>query len=70
MSGVIGNHVLPEVCLECGPRIQKPIAWFRENNELTCPRGTTVYHATDELIAIIDQLAGAIGRLVRPAFER
>jgi hypothetical protein len=69
MSGVLENYVLPVVCPKCGAQIQKPVAWFRENNEVTCPCGTTRYLATDELIAIIDQLEGAIGRLIRPAPE-
>jgi hypothetical protein len=60
---VIGNYVLPVICPKCGAQIQKGIAWFRENHEVTCPCGTTVYLATDELIAIIDQLEVAIGRL-------
>jgi hypothetical protein len=69
MSSVIENYVSPVVWQECGAQIQKPIAWFRENNEITCPGGTTIYLATDELIAIIDQLEGAIGRPIRPAPE-
>ena len=63
MSSVIDNYVLPVICPKCAAHIQKPIAWFRENHEVTCPCGTTIYLATDELIAIIDQLEGAIGRL-------
>jgi NAD-dependent SIR2 family protein deacetylase len=63
VSSVIDNYVLPVICPKCGAHIQKPIAWFRENHEVTCPCGTTIYLATDELIAIIDQLEGAIGRL-------
>ena len=69
MSGVIGNYVLPVVCPKCGAQIQKPIAWFRENSELICPCGTAIYLATDELIAIIDQLEVAIGHLIRAAPE-
>jgi hypothetical protein len=63
LSGVIGNYVLPEVCLKCGAQIQIPIAWFRENNQLGCPRGITIYFATD------DRLEGAIGRVIRPGPE-
>jgi hypothetical protein len=69
MFGIIDNYVFPIVCPKCGSQIQKSVSWFRENNELTCPCGTTIYLATDELIAIIDQLEGAIGRLIRPAPE-
>jgi hypothetical protein len=69
VSGVIDNYVLPVVCPKCGAQIQKSVAWFRENSELTCPCGTTIYLATDELIAIIDQLEGAIGRVIRPGPE-
>ena len=69
MSGVMENYVLPVICPKCGAQMQKSIAWFRENNEITCPCGTTIYLATDELIPIIDQLEGAIGRLIRPAPE-
>jgi hypothetical protein len=65
VSNVIDNYVLPVV--KCAAHIQKPIAWFRENHEVTCPCGTTIYLATDELIAIIDQLEGAIGHLIRPS---
>jgi len=67
MSSVMDNTVLPVVCPKCGAQIQKSIAWFKENNELNCPCRTTIYLETDALIAIIDQLEGAIGRLVRPA---
>jgi hypothetical protein len=42
---------------------------FKQNNELYCPCGTTINLATDELIAIIGQLEGALGRLIRPAPE-
>jgi NAD-dependent SIR2 family protein deacetylase len=63
VSSVIDNYVLPVICPKCGAHIQKPIAWFRENHEVTCPCGTTIYLATEELIAIIDQLEVAIGRL-------
>ena len=70
MSNIIANYVLPVVCPKCSAQIQKSIEWFRKNNELTCPCGTTIYLATDELIAIIDQLEGAIGRLIRPAPQR
>jgi hypothetical protein len=70
MSSMIDNYVLPVVCPKCGAQIQKSIEWFRENSELICPCGTTIYLATHELIAIIDQLEGAIGRLIRPALQR
>jgi hypothetical protein len=70
MSSTIDNYVLPVVCPKCGAQIQKSIEWFRKNNELICPCGTTMYLATNELIAIIDQLEGAIGRLIRPPPQR
>jgi hypothetical protein len=70
MSSIIDNYVLPVVCPKCGAQIQKSIDWFRKNNELICPCGTTIYLATHELITIIDQLEGAIGRLIRPAPQR
>jgi hypothetical protein len=69
MSGVIENYVFPVICPKCGAQMQKSIAWFRENNEIACPCGTTIYLETDELISVIDQLEGAIGRLIRPAAE-
>ena len=69
MSHIIDNTVLPVVCPKCGARIQKSIAWFRQNNELGCPCGTTIYLETGELITIVDQLEGALGRSVRPAPE-
>jgi hypothetical protein len=69
VSSVIDNYVLPVICPKCGAQIQKSVAWFRENSELTCPCGTTIYLATDELIAIIGQLESAIGRLIRPGPE-
>jgi hypothetical protein len=66
MAGIIENYVLPIVCPKCGAQIQKSIAWFRKNNEVACPCGTPIHLATDELIAAVEQLEGAIGRLVRP----
>ena len=69
MSGVVDNYVPPVVFPKCGAHIHKTVAWFRENHEVTCPCGTTIYLATDELIAIIDQLEVAIGHLMRPAPE-
>lgn len=69
MPSVIDHYVLPVVCPKCAALIEKPIAWFIENHEVTCPCGTTIYLATDELIAIIDQLEVAIGHLIRPAPE-
>ena len=69
MLGVIGNYVLPEVCLKYGAQIQRSIVSFRENNQLGCPRVTTIYLATDGLMMIIDRLKGAIGRLIPPAPE-
>jgi hypothetical protein len=70
MSSIIGNYVLPVVCPKCGAQIQKSIEWFSKNNELICPCGTAIYLATDELIAVIDQLESAMGRLIRPAPQR
>jgi hypothetical protein len=63
MAGILENYVLPVVCPKCGTQMQKTIGWFRENNEISCPCGT------DELVRIIDELEGAIGRLIRPAPE-
>jgi len=65
MANVLENYVLPVVCPKCGAQIQKTIGWFRENNEIACP----IYLVTDELVRIIDQLEGAIGRLIRPTPE-
>jgi hypothetical protein len=70
VSSVIDNYVLTVIFPKCTAHIQKPVVWFRENNEVTCPCGTTIYLTTDELIAIIDQLEVAIGHLIRPAPER
>ena len=50
-------------------QMQKATGWFRENNEIICPGGTTIYLMTGELIRIIDDLEGAIGRLIGPAAE-
>ena len=69
MFSVIDDYVLPVIFPKCAAYIQKPITWFRENHEVTCPCGATFYLATDELIAIIDQLEVAIGHLIRPAPE-
>jgi NAD-dependent SIR2 family protein deacetylase len=66
---VMDSSVLPVVCPKCGAQIQKSVVWFRQNRELGCPCGTTIYLETDELITIIDQLEGALGRLIRPAPE-
>ena len=69
MSGVLENYVLPVVCPKCAAQIQKTIRWFRENNEISCPCGTTIYLETDELVLIVDELEDALGRLIRPAPE-
>jgi hypothetical protein len=69
MAGVLENYVLPVVCPKCGAQMQKTIGWFRENNKIICPCGTTIYLVTDELVRIIDELEGAIGRLIRPRPE-
>jgi hypothetical protein len=45
----------------------RTIGWFRENREVSCPFGTKVYLVTDELVRIINELEGAIGRLIRLA---
>jgi hypothetical protein len=63
----LGVNRISTVCPKCSAQIQKSIDWFRKNNELICPCGTTIYLATHELMTIIDQLEGAIGRLIRPA---
>jgi hypothetical protein len=68
MTG-LENYVLPVVCPKCGAQMQKATGRFRENNEIICPGGTTIYLVTDELIRIIDDLEGAIGRLIGPAAE-
>jgi hypothetical protein len=70
MSGILAESALPVVCPKCGAKIQKTVQWFRENNEISCPCGTTIYLATDELIPIIDRLEVVIRRLIRPAPER
>jgi hypothetical protein len=69
MTGILENYVLPVVCPKCGAQIQKTIGWFRENNEISCPCGTSNYLVTEELVRIIDELEGAIGRLMRPTPE-
>ena len=69
MGGILENYVLPMVCPKCGAQMQKTIGWFRQNNEIICPGGTTIYLVTDELIRIINDLEGAIGRLIRLAPE-
>jgi hypothetical protein len=53
VSSVIDDYVLPVICPKCAAHIQKPITWFRENHEVTCPCGITIYLATDELLTII-----------------
>ena len=69
MANVLENYVLPVVCPKCAAQIQKTIGWFRENNEIACPCGTPIHLVTDELVRIIDELEGAIGRLIRPTPE-
>ena len=66
---LLGTMCRREVFLKYGAQIQRSIASFRENNQLGCPRGTTIYLATDGLMMIIDRLEGAIGRLIPPALE-
>ena len=62
MSDVLENFVLQVVCPKCVAQIQKTIGWFKENDEVRCPCGTTIYLVTEELIRIIDELEGAISR--------
>jgi hypothetical protein len=62
MSGILENYGLPIACPKCNAESQKTVQWFRENSEISCPCGTTIYLATDELIPIIE-------RLIRPAPE-
>jgi len=50
-------------------KFRRTIGWFRENNEISCPCGTTNYLVTEELVRIIEELKGAIGRLIRPTPE-
>ena len=51
------------VCPKCGAKLQKTIGWRRDNREVSCPFGTKVYLVTDELVRIINEPEGAIGRL-------
>jgi class 3 adenylate cyclase len=50
------------------------VQWFRENSEISCPCGTTIYLATDELIPIIERLYGRLpkarGTMEAPPVER
>jgi hypothetical protein len=57
------------VCPKCGAKLQKTIGWFKENREVSCPFGTKVYLVADELVRIINESEGAIGRLIRPIRE-
>jgi hypothetical protein len=57
------------VCPKCGAKLQKTIGWRRDNREVSCPFGTKVYLVTDELVRIISEPEGAIGRLIRPTRE-
>lgn len=67
MQSILENYVLPVVCPHCGARIQKTVKWFRENHQMDCPCGTTIYLATDELIPSVDALESVLTHLVRPA---
>jgi hypothetical protein len=67
MSNVFDDHVLPITCPKCGAQIEKTVAWLRENDELSCPCGTTIHFATDELLPVLEALEGAVQRLPRPA---
>ena len=62
MSGILENYGLPIACPKCKVESQKTVQWFRENSEISCPCGTTICLATDELIPIIE-------RLIRPVPE-
>jgi hypothetical protein len=68
MTG-LENYVLAVVCPKFSAQMQKAIEWFRQKNEIIRPGGTTIYLVRDELIRIINDLEGAIGRLIRPAPE-
>jgi hypothetical protein len=66
MSQGLENYPLPVVCTHCGAQIQKTVQWFRENSELQCPCGTTLYLETGELILAVEALEGALTRIIRP----
>jgi hypothetical protein len=70
MDSPFENHVLPIVCPKCGATIEKPVAWFRQNDELACPCGTTMRLVTDEILAAIDALEIALKRAQRPLADK
>jgi|HubBroStandDraft_4_1064222.scaffolds.fasta_scaffold2760643_1 hypothetical protein len=67
MSAIFEKHVLPIHCSKCGTRIEKTVAWLRNNNELICPCGTTSYLEPAEVLAAVAALEIALLRIVRPA---
>jgi hypothetical protein len=68
MTG-LENYVLAVVCPKCGAQMQKAIGWFRQNNEIIYPGGTNHRPRDGQAYRIINDLEGAIGRLIRPAPE-
>jgi transposase len=66
MSGTFEKHVLPVHCPKCGSKIEKTVAWLRDNHELRCPCGTTSYLEPADVLAAVAALEAALRRIVRP----
>jgi hypothetical protein len=56
-------------CAKCGAKIQKTVSWLREHDKIVCPCGTTMHLHTDEVMAAVEALDDALGRVVRPMPE-
>lgn len=65
MSTLLNNCTFPIVCPHCGAQIHKTAQWFRDNSELICPCGSTLYLGTGELLIAIAGIESALTRLIR-----
>jgi len=66
MAGVFDDHVLPINCPKCGAKIEKTVAWLRENHELVCPCGTTSHMEPADVFLAVEALEIALKRIARP----
>jgi hypothetical protein len=65
VSTLLKDCTFPIVYPHYGVPIQKTVKWFKDNSELICPCGTTLYLETDELLKAIEAVEGALMRLIR-----
>ena len=67
MSAILEKHVLPIHCPKCDGKIEKTVAWFRDNHELVCHCGTTSHLESADVLAAVRALEEvALSQIVRP----